>query len=104
MELKSLSASSAETYENCPAQWKANYVDGRDVQDVASSAANLGTACHAALEAAVKDMLKRSLPAPDRTVATEAFDAEYWRLFTSSGRLDEGIGMIEKYKEVANYG
>lgn len=97
MDLKSLSASSAETYENCPAQWKANYVDGREVQDVASSAADLGTACHEALEICVRDMLDRSMPAPDRAVMLEAFDAEYWRLFTTSDRLDEGIAMLDRW-------
>lgn len=48
MKLKTLSATSADTFAACPARWKAVYEDQADEE--ASSAAALGTALHLALE------------------------------------------------------
>lgn len=48
MRLKTLSASSVQTYVNCPARWKANYEDR--AAEESSDAASLGSACHLALE------------------------------------------------------
>lgn len=48
MKLNSLSASSVQTFANCPARWKAAYEDR--VEEESSDAASLGSACHLALE------------------------------------------------------
>lgn len=55
-----LSASSADTYDDCPAKWKAKYVDR--VKDPAGEEAEIGTLSHSVLEALYH------LPAAERTV------------------------------------
>ena len=49
MKLESLSASSIKTFQSCEAKWRAIYEGAKD-RGESGEAAQLGTACHAALE------------------------------------------------------
>lgn len=100
MELRSLSASSATTFEACPAQFKAEHVD-RGVS-ISGAAANLGSACHEAMRRWVQEGYYQD-PAMVGMVGTAAmlklFDEEYVKLFSTNYRQQEGRGLIMKWLE-----
>jgi hypothetical protein len=91
MELKTLSASSVERYENCPAWWKATYT-GKRVQDIGNSAADLGNACHGALEQYGQALMQGALPTLKELL--DWYDHYYFLYFTDRERYDEGYQML----------
>lgn len=98
MKLRTLSATSADVYEKCPARWKVTYTGDR-AQDVGNtSAADIGTACHEALEHFV---LMRSFSDDNKGPTLQdllgLFDAAYWKLFTDRARYDEGVEMVSNW-------
>jgi len=98
MKLRTLSASAADCYESCPARYKAQY-QGERVQEVASGAADIGTACHEALELFVQEMIHAGQPAgePRLKELLEYFNTAYWKLFTDRERYDEGVAMLKTW-------
>ncbi len=93
---KTLSASSAHVFEQCPARWTAEYfLRGRGVS---TSAASLGTACHEALEVFVReaDLYSFDRKAAEATL-TLAYDDAYWRVFADESRHAEGWGLLSKW-------
>lgn len=55
VELRSLSATAANTYELCPARWKAEYGTSPKPPDMSGTAAEKGTVCHAAAQRWVEE-------------------------------------------------
>lgn len=87
---KTLSASSALVYENCPARWKAEVYE--KTPTVMGSAAALGTAVHATLESwVVEGHHEAKSPLPE---LLKIWDHEYSLLFTETERKDEGAEML----------
>lgn len=92
---KSLSASSIQVYLQCPARWKAEYLNYGRMPG--NPAASLGTACHTALEAWVVDgHYQRGYPNP-RDVIKALYDEGYWREFSDGSRYDEGLDLVYKW-------
>lgn len=94
---KSLSATSCDSYETCPARWKANYIDR--AAEEGSSAASLGTACHAALEHWIADGHYTADLERDEAmkVIKKLFTDAYRELFADDARFAEGLGMCVKW-------
>lgn len=95
---KSLSASSALVYELCPARWKAEYLER--AKQPSGSAANLGTACHAALEAWVRDGHHLRFPRGGGEDTMRSLFVEAYRaLFADDERLEEGVELCLSWLE-----
>ncbi len=97
---KTLSASSAQIYEECPARWKAEYIDrGRDM---GNAAASLGTVCHSCAEVWVVDGHYQN---PQNKAATmkAIYDKMYWLHFSDSSRYDEGLDLVQKWLRRQNW-
>lgn len=92
---KSLSASAAETYENCPRSYQAQYIDER-VQEVSRGHAELGTACHEAMEFGVANHVMAGEELPLKQLLAY-YDDAYWKLFADRARYDEGVGMLKRW-------
>jgi CRISPR/Cas system-associated exonuclease Cas4 (RecB family) len=93
MELRSLSASSAKKYEECPAQWK---VDNEErVQSPSGQAADLGTLCHMVLQLLVE---RRFWENPDPAERLKSAGDMYRLCFAQSSvlasRYSEGLEMV----------
>lgn len=92
MRPKTLSASALQNYELCPARYKATNIEY--TPDLSSSAADLGTAVHAALESWVKS--------DDYKGASLAKLKEHWKtaynsIFTEQTRFKEGEAMLKSW-------
>lgn len=97
MKIKTISASSADVYEKCPARFKASYT-GERVQELASSAADIGTACHEALENYVGFMVAWGFETPPPLGdLLKWFDDAYFKLFHDRARYDEGADMLKTW-------
>lgn len=105
---KSMSASAVQNFEGCPARWKADYVDRAG--QINNTAASLGTACHGALDCFVGtvDMhdvahnLENGTPADKKEITdylVSLYSDEYWRLFSTPERFDEGAGLLGTWLE-----
>lgn len=95
MKPVSLSASSVSNFETCPAMWAASSVakapEGR------KPAADLGSACHNALEEWVVNDFAFD-ESNTLELLTKIYDAHYHDLFGDDGsRLDEGRDMIKTW-------
>jgi len=90
---KTLSASAALVFENCEARYKAEYIDrGRAV---GGTAANLGTACHEALENWING--GHHLTSEPFSSMEEMFVIAYRKLFSDDGRMAEGVEMLKRW-------
>lgn len=91
MRLKSLSASSAQVYEECPSRWA---VEIRDrIPQPPNSAADLGTACHEAFDRLVKNGQHLLTQAEQLQWVVQHYDDAYHELFADTSRYDEGKDM-----------
>lgn len=90
---RSLSATSASVFEACPARWKVEYFDSSPT--MSGTAADLGTAVHAALEIWVKGNLHA--PRQGLQLLKDIYTQEYWKLFATGDRYDEGVKMITEW-------
>lgn len=93
MEPKHLSASAIQTFEGCEARYASTHL-GR-TPDVSGTAADLGTACHEALELYVAE---NHHLVPDSLNVLELFYRDaYNRLFTDDSRRKEGLDMLRNW-------
>lgn len=100
---RSLSASSALTFESCPARWRAEYHER--APQPSGDAALLGTACHAALERWVTEGWYEKFPDGVDAVAggegirvmDRLYEEEYARLFSHQDRFEEGLGLCANW-------
>lgn len=97
MKLVSLSASSGQVYELCPKRWQAEYEVRSDFPG--GDAANLGTACHGAMEEWVKNGYHaRELSATQKgELISKLFDRHYDQLFSHEDRRSEGRDLCAKW-------
>lgn len=92
------SHSRLETYENCPRQYKLQYIDRVEIEEVESIEAFLGGRVHDALEKLYKDVRMTCLPAVEEVVG------HYEKLWDEN--YHEGITIVrteytaENYKEI----
>jgi RecB family exonuclease len=91
---KTISASAAHVFDLCPARYKAEWVDR--IPDLSTSAADLGTVCHAALDVYVS---KEYYKHPDVAVLKNLFVEAYDLVFSDRGRLREGWDMLQNWFE-----
>lgn len=94
MKIKTLSASAIQTYEGCPARWAAEYNAADRPQDLSAGFAELGTACHEALEEYVKN--------DDAGLLADLiafYDTAYWKLFSERSKYDDGVEMLTRWWE-----
>lgn len=100
MGLKSLSATQAKMYENCPAQWQAVYGSGSYPPDVDNDAAKLGQTLHAALESFVGDFMVGGCDRAafgDFEVLQAYFLKEYENRFTGTSHYKPGVTMLANW-------
>lgn len=103
MQLTSLSASSALVYEACPARWKAEYE--QRVYSPGGDAANLGTACHGAMQRYVEDGYHLG-DVPYVLKAkhiSRMFNEEYDKLFSDESRRAEGRELVVRWATRTNF-
>jgi hypothetical protein len=102
---KSLSASSIQGFEDCPAGWAADwYIKSPSPNN---SAAALGSACHEALDYFVGTVDMHDLAAANllggpplqefRSYLLSLFEDSYWRLFADPERLTEGQDLLSTW-------
>lgn len=92
MKPKTLSASAAGVYELCSARYNAEYIER--APNMSGSAADLGTACHDALEHFVALGHYRT---PDKKVLLKLYDEAYWKYFSDRDRYDDGVAILSKW-------
>lgn len=98
MKIRTLSASSIATYEGCPARWAAEYNSEDRPQDLSAGFAELGTACHEALQEFVEFMVVWGFdPIPPKSVLLDFYDTAYWKLFQDREKYDDGVEMLTKW-------
>jgi RecB family exonuclease len=92
-----LSASSIQVYLDCPARWKAEYMQGAKMPS--GSAASLGTTCHEVFEAYVKDGYHLTDSTDENKTGTikALYDERYWANFSDGGRYEEGLEMCRNW-------
>lgn len=93
MQPTTLSASSVQVYELCPARWNAEY-PGRARQP-AGNAAGIGTVDHGVLQQWVEAGFHKG-PEPF-SVMERLYEAEYYRLFTDASKYDDGKQMLRRW-------
>lgn len=91
---KSLSATSAQVYEECPARWKVEYMER--APQPSNTAADLGTACHEAFEEFVAGGYHVTHP-HDKAVIQAFYERAYWHLFADASRFQEGLDLVHKW-------
>jgi hypothetical protein len=94
MKPKTLSATSASVFELCPARWTAEYF--LKARSPGGTAADLGTAVHAALEGWVIDGHAED-PKAKVDLLIKMFYVAYHELFSDDSRLDEGVDLLKKW-------
>lgn len=92
MELKSLSASSAQLYEDCPSRWNAEY-HGRADQ-IGSAPAKKGTVVHATLESWVRAGWHLAPPSRPEAALIEIYNRHYEHYFSDTAEYDDGLEMV----------
>lgn len=97
MELRSLSASSAEMFEKCEARWAAEY-HGR-AEQIGSAPALKGTVVHATLESWVRleEHLGYSKEKDALAKLREIYTHEYEKLFSDTAEYDDGWQMVQRW-------
>jgi hypothetical protein len=100
---KTLSASSVQVWQACPARWKVEWFDR--APQPSSSAADLGTACHATLEWYVVSGCYNKHGKPEAQAAIQnRLAEEYRKLFADdTSRLGEATEMIQRWYERTNF-
>lgn len=103
MELRSLSASSAQVYEGCAARWKVEY--GDKAPSMSGSAASLGTACHEVLERWVADghYLADYGERAALSQLRQLWEDAYWRNFHDRSRFNEGWELVKIWYERSSF-
>lgn len=98
MKFKSLSASSVSVYEGCPARFAAEYCATDRAQDLSAGFAELGTACHEALEMFVNAIVACGMEGSLEDLLGW-YDDAYWKLFTDLSKYDDGVEMLTRWHE-----
>lgn len=97
---RSLSATAAAAFEACPARWKAEFANR--VPAPSSSAADLGTVCHATLEdfvaAGHEPQQKGKQP-----IIEGMYEKHYHDLMPDDSRKAEGMSMIRTWHERTDF-
>lgn len=87
---RSLSATSIQVYLECPARWRAEYMDGARMPS--GDAAGLGTVCHETFQVWVEDGHYLNCSKDNEgAVIKGIYDEAYWRTFSDSARYQEGL-------------
>lgn len=98
MEPKTLSASAASMFETCEARYKASYTDR--ASDIQNNAANLGSACHEALELWVNTGQYKA-PWPDIMAREKAmnviWNSVYYDYFSTPEFFEDGWEMLRHW-------
>lgn len=92
---KSLSATAAAAFENCPARWAAEFFN--KAPQPSNDAANLGTAVHGALELFVKSGGEPQKGTGQQAILEQLFFDQYDELFTDNSRKTEGLDMVRTW-------
>lgn len=95
LKLTSLSASSAQVYEECPARWAVEIRDRMPQQG--NSAAHLGTACHEAFDDFVKQGWHLRPMGEQEQAIVQLYDHHYHNLFSNTARYAEGKEMVLRW-------
>ena len=94
---KSLSATSALAFEECPARYKVEYLER--TPSGTSDAAGMGSACHEAMEGWVRD--KHYLTATGtpgaKGIIQGYYDVAYWGIFSDARKYKEGLDLVLKW-------
>lgn len=104
MDIKTLSASAALQYENCPAMFKANYIDR--TPQIEGYAGPLGSACHEALELWVNtnQHLAEWPTIMDKEKAMKViWNSVYWDYFQDEEGFAAGWGMLSKWVQTMEW-
>lgn len=91
-ELKSLSASSAQMFEDCPSRWNAEY-HGRADQ-IGGAPAKKGTVVHATLEEWVKNDFHVNPPERPEQAIELIYGGHYEKYFSDTAEYDDGLEMV----------
>lgn len=89
----SLSATSAQVFQSCPARWRAEFFERTPT--LGGSAANLGNAVHAALDVFVKE--GRHQPKQGFNELKTIYDRVYWDWFSDHDRYAEGLTLLDNW-------
>ena len=92
---KTLSATSVQAYEECPARFEAEYLNR--APSPGGSAASLGSVCHATMEPWVRDGHYLANHSHPEAVLKGLYDEAYWRYFSDQSRYDEGWDLMKKW-------
>ena len=94
---KSLSASSLMVWESCPARWVAEYLN--KTPQAGGAAADLGTACHTALERYVQAVYIDQTAAPDLALLKEHFTVAFADLIgvPDGSAFRDGVSMMDNW-------
>ena len=93
----SFSASSMQTFLDCPARYNAEAI--AKAQTPGGSAASLGTTCHTAIEEWVKFEHHKQTYDDGWPVMKAFYDQAYWENFKDSRRYQEGALLLQKWLE-----
>jgi RecB family exonuclease len=92
MELRSLSASSAAMFEDCPSRWYAEYHGKAD--QIGSAPAKKGTVVHATLEEWVANGLHLAPPERPEQAIELIYSGHYEKYFSDTAEYDDGLEMV----------
>lgn len=91
----SFSATAMQTFIDCPAGYRAAMIE--KAQQPSGSAAGLGTACHIACEAWVRDGWYLKYPDGDWGTMKGLYDEAYWSVFSDVKRYAEGAKLVKEW-------
>lgn len=91
----SFSATALGVYEECPARYKAEYVDKAPTPGNVFAA--IGTACHEAIELWVAQGHYLQEYANEWAVMKPLYDEAYWRVFKDSEKYEDGVKMCQDW-------
>lgn len=91
---KTLSATAAEVYENCPKRFEAEYLDNR-ARTVQGDRAGVGTVCHSVAENYVSK--GHYLSGYERSVIEGLYEDAYYKTFADKRFYTEGLSLCLKW-------
>lgn len=93
---KTFSATSTQAFLECPKMYEAEYLNRTPSPN--NSAAALGSACHNAFEAFVKEECHLlQTKSAQRSAMASLYGIAYWELFADGDRFDEGLKMCHDW-------
>lgn len=96
MKINTLSATSGDAYENCPARFEAEYTGDR-ARSVTGDPAGIGIVCHSCLETWVK-LKYHTTPLPNPIdVMHTIYDSAYYTVFSDKRHYNEGLALVQKW-------